>query len=112
MKSLSGRSQIVVVVVVDSSSSASIDVVSGVPQGCALGPLLLLVYTSERFSLGSKTLVGYADDTTLLGVVPRPSDRISVTDSINADLAVISDWRLRYGMKLNAGNTKTITVSV
>ena len=99
---LSGRSQ---VVGVDGSSSASVDVVSGVPQSSVLGPLLFLVYTSKLFSLVSNTLVGYADYTTLLGVVPEPSDRTSVIDSFNADLAVISDWCLPWSMKLNVGNT-------
>ena len=93
---LSGNSQ---VVVVDVSSSARVDVISGVPQGSVLGSLLFLVYTSELFSLFNNILVGYADDTTLLGVVPRPSNR---TDFLNAEVAVISDWCLRRGKKLNA----------
>ena len=56
----SGCSQ---VVVVDGSSSASVDVVSGDTQGSVFGTLLLLVYTSELFSLASNTLRGYADGT-------------------------------------------------
>ena len=72
---------------------SSVDGVTGVSQGSVLGPLLFLVYTSELFSLVSNTLVEYADDTTLLGIVPRPSDHTSFKNSLN---------RLRHG-KNNTG---------
>ena len=67
--------------------------------------------TQVNYSHWSARLVGYADDTTPLRVVPRPSDGTSVTDSLNADLAVISAQYLRLGMKLNAGKAKAMTVS-
>ena len=76
---MSGRSQ---AIVVDGSLSASVYVVSGVPQGSVLSPLLFLVYTSEQFSFVSNTLVGYADDTTFRGVVPTLLDHTSFTEAL------------------------------
>ena len=64
---LSNRSQHVVV---DCCRSKLVDVVSGVPQGSVLGPLLFLLYSSGFFSILENKLIGYADDSTLMAVVP------------------------------------------
>ena len=66
---LSNRSQYVLV---DGCRNKLVDVVSGVPQGSALGPLLFLLYTSELFYILENRLIGYADDSTLMAVVPSP----------------------------------------
>ena len=57
-------------VMVDGCRSKLVDVVSGVPQGSVLGQLLFLLYTSERFSILENRLIGYADDSTLMAVMP------------------------------------------
>ena len=57
---------------VDGCRSKLVNVVSGVPQGSVLGPLLFLLYTSELFSILKNKLIGYADDSTLMAVVPSP----------------------------------------
>ena len=54
---------------VDGCRSKLIDVVSGVPHGSVLGPLLFLPYTSELFPILKNKLIGYADDSTLMAVV-------------------------------------------
>ena len=96
---------------VDGSCSAYVDVVSGVPQGSVLGPLMFILYTSDMFDLVSNQLVGYADDTTLYAVIPKASDRCAVAASLNRDLQCISDWCARWQMKLNPGKTKTLLIS-
>ena len=59
-------------VVVDGCRSKLVNVVSGVPQESVLGPELFLVYAAELFSVVENKLYGYADDSTLVAVVPSP----------------------------------------
>ena len=75
-------------VVVDGCSKL-VNVVSGVPQGSALGQQLFLLYTAELFSIVENKLYGYADST-LVAVVPSPGERVTVSESMNRDLNRVS----------------------
>ena len=103
---LSNRSQ---QVMVDGCRSTLVNVVSGVPQGSVLGPLLFLLYTSELFYILENKLISYADDSTLMVVVPSPG--VTVAESLICDLLIFSEWYDLSGMKLNASKTKTMIVS-
>ena len=46
-----------------------------------------------------------------MAVVPSPGIRIAVADSLNRDFSMVSEWYDLWGMKLNAGKTKTMIVS-
>ena len=105
---LSNRSQ---QVIVDGCRRKLVNVVSGVPHGSVLGPLLFLLYTSELFSISENKLIGYTDDSTLMAVVPSPGVRVAVAESLILDLGRVSEWCDLWGMKLNASKTKTMIVS-
>ena len=86
---LSNRSQYILV---DGYRSKLVNVVSGVPQGSVLGPLLFFLYTSGLFSILENKLIGYADDSTLMAVVPSPGFRVTVAESLNPDLVRVNAW--------------------
>ena len=73
-------------------SSKLVNVVSGVPQVSVLGPLLFLLYTSDLFSILENKLIAYADDSTLIAVVPSPGVRVTVAESLSRDLVKVSKW--------------------
>ena len=96
---------------VDGRWSKLVNVVSGVPQGSVLGPLLFLLYTLELFSILEYKLISYADDSTLMAVVPSPGVTVAVAESPIRDLGKVSELCDLWGMKFNASKTKTMIVS-
>ena len=77
-------------VMVDGCRSKLVNVVSGVPQGSVFGTLLLFLFTSDLFSILKNKLIGYADDSTLMAVVPYPGVRVTVAESLVRDLGRVS----------------------
>ena len=63
------------------------------------------------FSILENKLIGYADDSTLIAVVPSPGVRVTVAESLNRDLVKVNAWCDLWRMKLNASKTKTMIVS-
>ena len=85
---LSNRSQHVMV---DSCRSKLANIISGVPQGSVLGPLLFVLHTSKLFSILENKLISYADDSTLIAVVPSQGVRVAVAESLSHDLVQVSE---------------------
>ena len=51
------------------------------------------LYTSELFSILENKLIGYADDSTLIAVVPSPGVRVTaVAESLVRNLGRVSEW--------------------
>ena len=76
----------------DGCSSKLVKVVSGVPQGSVFGKQLFLLYSAELFSIVENKLYGYADDSTLVAVVPSPGERVAVSEFVNRDLNRVIVW--------------------
>ena len=104
---LSNREQYVVV---DGAFSETTPVISGVPQGSVLGPLLFLVYINCVSSLpltsGSRITM-YADDILLFKPINCPEDYRNLQEDINA----ISECTSACHLTLNASKCKYLIAS-
>ena len=92
---LSNRSQSVVL---DGAQSNPLPVVSGVPQGSVLGPLLFLVYIdgASNTSLHGKIAM-YADDIALYSIIKNPSDYTY----LQRDITSLCSWLAINHLTLN-----------
>ena len=55
--------------------------------------------------------MAYADDSMLLAEVSRSMDRLSVSASLNRDLARICVWCNSWGMRVNPNKTTSLVIS-
>jgi len=86
---LSGRSQRVVCEVCTSPSAA---VISGVPQGTVLGPLLFLAYINDLPECVSSTARLFADDSLIYGRINLTKD----SEILRQDLNRLQDWEDKW----------------
>ena len=92
---LSGRSQRVVL---EGASSDSEHVVSGVPQGTVLGPVLFLLYINDLPDVAvHSTARLFADDC----IVYRPIRNNDDTILLQNDLNKIAEWEFMWQMQFN-----------
>ena len=94
----------------DGATSEWIPIVSGLPQGSVLGPLLFILYTSKMPEPAENRLYAYADDSTLLAVVCKPADKPAVAATLNKDLARIQEWCNHWCMMLYPYNIKSLVI--
>ena len=94
---------------VDGKHSPPSRVVSGVPQGSVLGPLLFILYidglTSLRLDGGS--IVLFADDLLLYRVIRRNQD----FELVQKDIDNLESWLTRYKLLLNPRKCKSLLIS-
>ena len=78
--------------------STNINVISGVPQGTVLGPLLFLIYIDDIFSVVKHSKIKvFADDSKLHKNISSHIDRIV----LQKDLLSVVNWADANNMELN-----------
>ena len=85
-------------VCINNCLSSSLPVVSGVPQGSILGPLLFLIYINDIASfIQYSHILKFADDTKCFKHISNLSDQNCLQDDINA----LADWSSTSHLKFN-----------
>jgi hypothetical protein len=76
-------------------------IVSGVPQGSVLGPLLFIIYVNELLQI-LPMVKGYADDMQVISVNNSPEAKIVFQESLNQ----VYQWTVKWQLHLNIDKCK------
>ena len=97
-------------VAVDGDESVSSPVLSGVPQGSVLGPILFLIYINDLTSVivhPNSVVNMFADDVLLYHIISCPDDYLDAQHSVTS----IEQWSSSNYLQLNALKCKYMTIS-
>ena len=91
---------------IGSESSAEVPVISGVPQGSVLGPLLFLVYVNDFAETTTSKVKLFADDSKIYRVLKGTRD----SNVLQRDLDSIVDWSKDWLLGFNLDKCKRMHV--
>ena len=94
-------------VVVDGESSSETKVLSGVPQGTVLGPLLFLVHINDLPDCVSSRVRLFADDCLLYRQIRTTQDQ----EDLQKDLKNLETWAENWGMRFNAKKCYILSIA-
>ncbi|XP_063416249.1 uncharacterized protein LOC134697892 [Mytilus trossulus] len=88
--------------------SSQVPVLSGVPQGTVLGPLLFLAYINDMPETASTSETKlFADDSLLFRTITNQAD----SELLQKDLTALEDWENKWQMSFNAKKCLVIRIS-
>ena len=93
-------------VVVDGEVSSWKSVLSGVPQGSVLGPILFLVYINDLEEGVTGNILKFADDTKLFTKTKEIGDKQNLQDDIDK----LVKWSEKWQMLFNFGKCKCLHI--
>ena len=101
---LSGRTQ---QVLLNGKSSATAKVISGVPQGTVLGPLLFLVYINDLPQCVKSKIRLFADDAYMYCTINTVKD----TADLQNDLYELQAWEKKWSMEFHPDKCKVLCIT-
>ena len=94
-------------VTVEGATSDSVEVLSGVPQGTVLGPLLFLVFINDLPDCVQSKIRLFADDCILYRRIKNKNDCTILQDDLNS----LAEWEKKWGMAFHPEKCSAIRVS-
>ena len=91
---------------VGGKQSKEVKVISGVPQGSVLGPLLFLVHVNEIWRYIEWCIRLFADD---CKIYRKIINKIDIEKRLK-DLETLGEWAVESGVKINPGKSKAINL--
>ena len=100
---LTGRSQ---TVMVNNDESLPAPVISGIPQGSVLGPLLFVIYINDLPEIVNSNVYLFADDTKVMRKVTSMED----AKALQRDLDKLEAWSKKWLLKFNPDKCHVLTI--
>ena len=91
-------------VVINGKSSNLAPVISGIPQGSVLGPILFLIYVNDLPEMARSKLKLFADDTKLYKSIKDVVDK----EILQTDLNSLMGWSKSWQLPFNIGKCKLL----
>ena len=86
-------------VCLEGTNSSSLSVLSGVPQGSILGPLLFLIYVNDITTpIVNSSIYIYADDTKLVKRIANAKDQADLQSDLDHLVIWCKDWNLSLNL--------------
>lgn len=93
-------------VVINGNASSWKNVLSGVPQGSVLGPILFIIYVNDIDEGISCKISKFADDTKITGRITTTEEK----NKLQSDLNKLINWSKKWQMKFNYDKCKVLHV--
>ena len=95
-------------VVMDGEKSFPCDVLSGVPQGTALGPILSVTFINDIDESLNSSINLFTDDCAICRDIRSEEDSYILQN----DLTMLYDWTKRWKMEFNVSKCYSMTVTL
>ena len=91
-------------VVINNSKSTPSPVISGIPQGSVLGPILFIIYINDLPDQIKAYTKIFADDTKIFKAIRNLSDK----ETLQGDLDRLLEWSVKWQLRFNIDKCKII----
>ena len=93
-------------VIVNGSKSAASAVISGIPQGTVLGPVLFVLYINDLLDNISSSGLMFADDTKIYRQITTRDDALK----LQSDISKLEEWSKKWELHFNHDKCHVLTM--